>query len=104
LKKCLFIPFAPYITEALWFRLGNKFSIHTKNWPKYDESLIKDELKEIVVQINGKKKGVIFAPLNAKKEVIEKMALELKNVKESIKSKDIKRVIYVEGRIINFVI
>ena len=80
--------------------------LNTKNieWPKYDESILKKEIINIVIQINGKKRGLI----NAKPGISEKKLLEIIYKDETIikffKEKDIKRKIYIKDKLINIII
>lgn len=55
----LIAPFAPHLSEELWFELGEKKSIHLSTWPKFDENKLSSQEVTIVVQVNGKTKGVI---------------------------------------------
>jgi len=97
-------PFAPYLTEELWEKLGHKKSIHLEKWPSFDKKLINEELKEIVVQINGKKRGIVFIGQDENETQVKTKALQLKNVSLFLKNKNVKKVIYVPQKVINFVI
>ena len=61
LKKFVLVlsPFAPHAAEELWQRLGNKKSLAYETWPTYDESLLKDDVVTVVVQVNGKKRALV---------------------------------------------
>ncbi|MBP6857811.1 MAG: class I tRNA ligase family protein [Candidatus Pacebacteria bacterium] len=100
----LLSPFAPHITEELWYELGEKESIHLSAWPKYDEALVVDEEVTIGVQINGKLRGEITISKDESEEAVEKMALELPKIKEHTEGKEILKVVIVPNRIINIVI
>jgi len=97
-------PFAPHVAEEIYFNLGNKNSIHLSTWPKSDESLIKEEEIKIVIQINGKVRAEIMTSANDSEEEIKKQALSNDSVLKHIEGKDIKKVIYVKGRLINIVL
>ncbi len=100
----LLAPFAPHITEELWHILGNTESIHTQPWLKYDESaLVADEIT-LVVQINGKKRGELQVPAQADKAELEKFARESEAAQRYIEGKDVKKVIVVPGKLVNFVL
>ena len=101
-KKFLQIlaPFAPHITESIWFNLGEKKSIHTSAWPKWDESLIKDQEIKIAVQVNGRVRSEILIATDETEDEVKKKALADKDVVKYL-GKDIKRVIYVKNRVIN---
>ena len=105
-KKFLKIlaPFAPHIAEDIWHSLGEKKSINISIWPKYDEMQIIDDEVKIAVQVNGKTRAEIIITASMKEDEIKEFALKEKNVISWIENKEIKRVIYVPGRIINIVV
>ncbi len=91
----LLAPITPHISEELWQRLGNKESIFKESWPKYDKKLIKEEVITLVVQVNGKVRDTISVPSDIKEDQAKKAALESTKIKEWLKGKSIKRVIFV---------
>ena len=96
----LMAPFAPHISEELWSQLGHEDSVFHETWPTYDENAMKDDEKELAVQINGKTKCVVTLPADVSKEdaiAAGKAALGDKLTGNVIKE------IYVPGRIINIV-
>ncbi|MFH1565850.1 MAG: leucine--tRNA ligase [bacterium] len=99
-------PFAPFITEELWHILGGGYSIHKQIWPKHDPKLIKEDKASVSVQINGKFKGVVEVDTaNAKdRELIEKLAVKIEKIKNNLFDRKIKKVIFIPGKTINFVI
>lgn len=97
-------PFAPYITEDLWKNLGEKGSIHKSSWPKWDKKKIIEDQVKIMVQVNGKVRTDIMIPSSASEDYVKSIATSNENIKIWIGDKDIKRIIYVPGRIINIVI
>ncbi|MGJ5675163.1 MAG: leucine--tRNA ligase [Nostochopsis sp.] len=100
----LLAPFAPHIADELWHLLGNSNSVHTQTWPKYDSAaLVADEIN-LVIQIMGKTRGAIPVPAQADKAELEKYARESEIAKRYIEGKEIKKVIVVPGKLINFVI
>ncbi len=107
----LLAPFAPHITEELWQKLrtrksASKFfkSIHKESWPKYDKDLVKEETVEIAVQINGKMRGRFSAPAGISAEEVEKTALADPKIKNYVGYGKPKKIIFVQDRIINFVL
>jgi leucyl-tRNA synthetase len=105
-KKFLQIlaPFAPYIVEEIWKELGEKKSINISEWPKWDPLLIVDDEVKIMIQVNGKLRGEIITKADLGEEEIKKLALEHKDVARLVALDQIKKVIYVKGRLINIVI
>jgi len=102
----LLAPFAPFVTEELWHIMGGKGSVHTQPWPKYNPVLIKSDKVTISVQINGKFKGVVeVSPADAgDRGVVEKRAREVEKVNNILRGREIKKVIFVTGKTINFVV
>jgi leucyl-tRNA synthetase len=100
----LLSPFAPHITEELWKEMGEDQSIHLSDWPKYDESKIVDNEFELVLQVNGKKRGSIVLANDISEDEIKKIALEDESVKRNIEGKEILRVVVVPKKLINIVV
>ncbi len=97
-------PFAPHITEEIWFNLQEKKSIHLSSWPKYDEKKIIDKNVKIIIQINGKVRTELIISNDMKEEEVKKKALANKVVISWIKNSKIKRIIYINGRVVSIVI
>lgn len=100
----LIAPFAPHMTEELWHELGNKASIHIAKWPTFDPEKLIEDTFELVVQVNGKFKARITAPLGIAEGDAKAIALKEKTVVGALAGKDAKKVIFVEDRLINFVL
>jgi leucyl-tRNA synthetase len=100
----LLAPFAPYLAHELWEMLGEKGSLLRAPWPKYDAALAKEEEIEIPVQINGKLRTVIVVPADANEAAIRERVLGDEKVKASIAGKQIVKVIFVPGKLINIVV
>ncbi|MBP0004711.1 MAG: leucine--tRNA ligase [Cyanobacteria bacterium SBC] len=100
----LLAPFAPHIAEELWHLLRHDDSIHQQVWPKVDESaLVVDEIT-LVIQVNGKVRGNIQVPAEADKATLEQLARESEPVQRHVGDKEIKKVIVVPKRLVNFVV
>ncbi len=97
-------PLAPHIAEELWARLGNEESLAYETWPQANPTYLKKESLEIPVQINGKIRGRITIPFNAQEDEVLALAREDENVSRYLMGKDVKRAIYVQERIVNFVV
>jgi len=100
----LLSPFAPHLAEELWQGLGHKKSIFLEKWPKYDPRLTREESFELVVQINGRVRDAISAPIDISEEDAKKLALNSEKVQKWFEGKLIKKVIFVKNRLINLII
>ncbi|MEG4578729.1 leucine--tRNA ligase [Microcoleus sp. MON1_C5] len=100
----LLAPFAPHIADELWHNTGNSESVHTQTWPNVDPSaLVTDEIT-LVIQVMGKTRGTIQVPSGADKAALEKFARESELAKRHLEGKEIKKVIVVPGKLVNFVV
>jgi len=100
----LLAPFAPHMTEEIWSRFGHTKSIHLEEWPKFDESKIKEENTIIVVQINGKIRAQFEAPIGVSEKEAKEKAQALQDVLRWLDGEKIKKTIFVPNKIVNFVI
>jgi len=100
----LLAPFAPHICEELWQRLGYKESILKEKWPEYDEKLVKEEIITLVIQVNGRVRDKMEIDASVSEEEAKKLTLERGKVKKWIEGKEIKKIIFVPGKLINIVI
>lgn len=99
----LLAPFAPHLTEELWFQLGNEYSIHNQKWPKYDEKMIKEKMITLIIQINGKLRDKIEVEADISEEKAKNLTLMREKVKRWIGGKEIKKVIFIPRKLINIV-
>ena len=100
----LLAPFSPHIADELWHLIGNSESVHTQTWPIVDPSaLITDEIT-LVIQVMGKTRGTIQVPSGADKVALEQYARESELAKRHLEGKEIKKVIVVPGKLVNFVV
>ncbi|EGJ30230.1 MULTISPECIES: leucine--tRNA ligase [Moorena] len=100
----LLAPFAPHIAEELWHSLGHSSSIHNQPWLEYDpDALVADEIT-LVIQIKGKTRGTIQVPANSDKAALETYARESEVGQRYLEGKEIKKVIVVPGKLVNFVV
>lgn len=97
-------PFAPHITEELWEKLGDKRSIHLSCWPSYNKDIIIDKDIKIAIQVNGKVRSEVVIPSDASEQMVQEIAMKDKAILGWIKDKNIKKFIYVKGRVINIVV
>ncbi len=98
-------PFAPHLSEELWQKLGKKKSICLEQWPKYNKSLIQEGNFTLVIQINGKTRDTLLAPINITQDLVLELALKQENIKKYIPDKSaIKKIIFVPNKLLNIVI
>ena len=100
----LLAPTAPHLAEELWQRTQHDYSIHNQSWPRWDEALAKDEEITLVVQINGKLRDRITVPASITEDEARQLALERPRVKAYTDGREIAKIIYVPGRLINLVV
>ncbi len=100
----LMAPFTPHIAEELWVRTGHEYSVHNQPWPTWDEELTKEETITLVVQINGKVRDKIQARAGITQEEALELALASPKVQKYVNGKEIRRVIFAQGRILNLVV
>lgn len=100
----LLAPFAPHVTEEIWRDLGHEESIHTSDWPKWEEkNLLRDEVT-YAVQVNGKVRGEIRVSKDLEEKEIEKLAQAEPDVAKWLTGKSVKKIIVVPKKIVNIVI
>ena len=97
-------PIIPHVTEELWSMLGESNTIAYEKWPTYDESKIKDDSYEMVVQVNGKVRGKIEISSNTSGEEMVDIALGIPNVNANIQGKEIIKVIVIPKKLVNIVV
>ena len=99
----LLAPFAPHITEELWERTGQRGSIHEQPWPAYDEVALHKSLLWIVVQVNGKRRGLVEAPPGMDEQAAFERAKLVDTVAAQLNGKTVKKLVYVKDKLLNIV-
>ncbi len=97
-------PFAPHITEELWEKLSFKGEIALQSWPQYDDAKMQENEIEIAVQINGKLRTRITVAADATQEQAVAAAKAEEAVASGLEGKEIKKEIWVPGRLLNFAV
>ncbi len=101
----LLAPFAPHITDELWQQTGHTNSIHTTEWPRYEEAMTQDEEFTLVVQVNSKVRERIEVPASISEEEVKQIALSNERVLSFVGDvSKVAKVIYIPGRLVNIVI
>lgn len=96
-------PFAPHLGEECWSILGHDDSLAYHPWVEYDEALCVDNTIKMGVQVNGKVRGEIELAKDADQEAAMELAMDQERVAAQLNGKDVKKIIYVPGRILNIV-
>ncbi len=119
----LLAPFAPHLSEELWSRFfvnkksgvshsqresgqppeGYK-SVHLEAWPQYDMSKTQEEDFELVIQINGKVRATVLAPIGIAEEKAREIALSQERIKAHLGGKIPAKIIFIPNRLINIVL
>jgi leucyl-tRNA synthetase len=97
-------PLAPHIAEEMWAKLGHADSLAWTDFPVADESLLVDDTIEIPVQVNGKVRAVVAIAAAADADAMADAARADARVQAALDGRDVKRVIAVPGRLVNFVL
>jgi leucyl-tRNA synthetase len=97
-------PFAPYLAQELWEDRGRQSPVFRETWPTYDPELAKEDLAEIVVQVNGKLRSHIHAPFGTPEAALRDRAMEDPKVRAFIEGKQIVKVIAVPDKLVNIVV
>ena len=100
----LLAPFAPHIAEELWHELGSEDSIFKQSWPEYNQSLIREETVNLVVQVNGKVRETLAVDSEITEESAKEIAMSSEKIKSWLDGKEIVKVIFVRGKLINIVV
>lgn len=97
-------PIAPHFTEELWERLGHKEPLARSRWPGYDAALIQEKEVTLVVQVNGKVRSRLTAPVGLKDDELKTKALADPVIQKWLDGKSPRQVIVVPNRLINLVL
>lgn len=97
-------PFTPHICDELWNEIGHEGCLYTKEWPTYDPKLTVTSEVTMAIQVNGKVRGTLEVERGTAKEIIEKLALEVENVKKHMEGKQLVKLIVVPDKIVNIVV
>lgn len=95
-------PFAPHISEELWQQLGNEGNVHDDGWPEWDKTYLVSDFMSIAVQVNGKLRASIEVASDSTKDQVIEAAKGHQNVAAHLTGEP-KKIIFVPGRLVNFV-
>ena len=101
----LLASFAPHIAEEIFQKvLGHEESIFLQKWPEFEEALTKDETINLVLQVNGKVRDMVSVGADIAEEEAKKIALVSEKIQKHIGGKEVKKIIFVPGKLVNIVI
>ncbi len=99
----LMAPMAPHMSEELWERTGRRFSVHSRSWPEWDAGLAADAVITLVVQVDGRLRDRIEVPASITDDLARETALRSRNVQRHVEGREVARVVYVPGKLVNVV-
>ena len=104
-KKYLIIisSFIPYIANECWEKITKENNLSSQEWPKIEDTLIKKDRFDVVIQINGKKRAIINAINDEKEENVFSKSLAIKNIKVILEEKTIIKKIFIKNKLLNIV-
>jgi leucyl-tRNA synthetase len=97
-------PFAPHHAEEMWAAMGESYSVHQQAWPAWNETLIVAEEITLVVQVNGKLRDRIEVRTDITEEAAKELALSSERVRPHVEGREIRKSVYVPGRLVNLVV
>ena len=104
LAVCLLAPMVPHISQALWEALGHSGLVMDASWPAADPGALEREALELVVQVNGKRRGQIRVPVDADRDAVGRAALAEPNVQRFLEGATVRKLIVVPGKLVNVVV
>jgi leucyl-tRNA synthetase len=100
----LLSPITPHVAHHLWRELKFGEDILAAPWPEPDAAALDEDEIELVVQVNGKKRGDVRVPKDADRQAIEALVLADPSVQKHVAGQAIKKVVVVPGRLVNLVV
>ena len=94
----LLMPLAPHLAHECCEKINKRYY-----WPKHDPKLLKDENCTIVIQVDGRKRGILEIPTNSKEIMIIKKSKEIANVSKHVENTTIIKNIYIKNKLLNFI-
>lgn len=100
----LLYPFTPHISFSLWQALGGDRDIDNAPWPIADKEAMMENVKLIIIQVNGKLRGKITVPADANEALVYQRASQEYLVARYLKGVKVRKTIYVPGKLLNLVV
>ena len=100
----LMAPACPHMAEELWARAGHEYSVHQQSWPIADPALLRRLSVEIPVPVDGRVRERVEVPAEASEAEVRAVVEALPRVAELLAGREVARVVYVPGRLLNLVL
>ncbi len=100
----LLAPFAPFISEEMWEKVGAPYSVHQQPWPEWDEEAASSRTITLVVQVNGKVRERLEVDADIDPAAMQEEAMASPRIRELVGDKEIVKVVAVPGKLINIVV
>jgi leucyl-tRNA synthetase len=100
----LLVPYAPHISEELWHAMGNTTSVLDASFPVFNAAHVAESSKEYPVSINGRVRTNMSFPLDAEQPAVQEAVLANELVQKWMEGKEMKKLIFVKGKMINVVV
>jgi len=100
----LVAPLAPFVTEELWHALGHEGTIHDGPWPEYDPAKLVADTVDIPIQVKGKLRGTVTVPTGASEQEVLEAARSIPAIATQLEGKEIRKVIFLPGKLMNIVV
>ena len=97
------MPIIPHLSNECYEKLYEKQFELEVGWPEIKKNLLLEKSCNIVIQVNGKKRGILELPVNSDEIEIANQAKNIINVKKNIENKNIQKQIYIKNRLLNFI-
>ena len=97
-------PMIPHIAEECWSIIGGKKLLSDQSWPIYNEKYIQDDMVQIVIQVNGKKRAILEIENDSEQDKVINKLKNIENIQILKDLNDVKKIIFVKNKILNIVI
>ncbi len=96
--------FAPHVTEEIWQKLGYSQILAEESFCNFDERYLASSSANIIMQINGKTRGVINTQMNQTEKEVVQVIQNNDKLNPYIEGKNVKKIIFIQNKIINFIL
>ncbi len=97
-------PFTPHVADEMWSRLGDGKNLLQAGWPQFDPALLKSDVVEIPVQVNGKVKTRVNIAVGLAEETVRDFLLKEEKVLKFVRPETVQKLIWVKDKLANFIV